>query len=397
MLELCGGSSGISHAAFKRGLTSGGNLDLVTGCDLGDPQVQKAIRHYLDTCDVLVTVLQPNCRSTGPNSWYNSKMHYTTWKKHHDEDLPHIKFCGEVALIQIQKGRYFLREQPVGNWVDEIPPWTRVASSPHIVRTNMDQCMTGAIDEDGTPAKKPTQWMANHECLVTPLRQYRCDMNHDHCCPTNRRLEKLKQYPEKLCEIVVEGIVSLNEQVKYLNEKAFPTTETGSGPGDPATGEVIPRPPPSGWGCPACADNIRKTSPSHTRDRRQCRWYDVEPIHWKCPSCVKDRNRSYKHSLTPGECRFAVPFTLPEDHPRTHDPVRPGSSGDGGEPPDVATTRRGAHPRDPRPRSHAHPSGDASRWTWTLAPKVSSPKTAEGDSYGHVGLCRQRHRAAEDA
>ena len=40
LLELCGGEERISQVAFRRGLVSGGSLDLVTGCDLGDPAVQ---------------------------------------------------------------------------------------------------------------------------------------------------------------------------------------------------------------------------------------------------------------------------------------------------------------------------------------------------------------------
>ena len=93
LLELCGGAGRISQVAFTRGLESGGNLDITTGVDLGNPMAQKAILHYLDTCNVMVTVLQPNCRSTGPNSHYNSVMHYETWNRHHQQDLPHIKFC----------------------------------------------------------------------------------------------------------------------------------------------------------------------------------------------------------------------------------------------------------------------------------------------------------------
>ena len=59
LLELCGGEGRISTVAFQRGLKSGGNLDLTTWCDLGDPTTQRAVMHYLDKCDVLVTVLQP--------------------------------------------------------------------------------------------------------------------------------------------------------------------------------------------------------------------------------------------------------------------------------------------------------------------------------------------------
>eukprot|EP00973_Karenia_brevis_P043056 5961974-Karenia_brevis.AAC.1 len=54
--EICGGEGRISRACFWRGLTSGGNLDLVTGCDLGDKMTQKAINLYLNTCYVMVTI-----------------------------------------------------------------------------------------------------------------------------------------------------------------------------------------------------------------------------------------------------------------------------------------------------------------------------------------------------
>ncbi len=40
LLELCGGAGRISQVAFRRGLLSGGNVDLLTGCDLGDPRTQ---------------------------------------------------------------------------------------------------------------------------------------------------------------------------------------------------------------------------------------------------------------------------------------------------------------------------------------------------------------------
>eukprot|EP00959_Pyramimonas_sp_CCMP1952_P322385 6746206-Pyramimonas_sp.AAC.1 len=73
MLELCGGSGGISQLAFSRGLSSGGNLDTRSLVALGSKDVQDAVMHYLDV----------NC---------------DTPHEHHKEDLPHIKFCGKVVI-----------------------------------------------------------------------------------------------------------------------------------------------------------------------------------------------------------------------------------------------------------------------------------------------------------
>ena len=120
LVEFCGGAGRISQVAFRRNLESGGNLDLTTQCDLGDPTTQRAINHYLKTCHVLVAILQPNCRTVGRPSYFNAQVNPETWYKHHKEDRPHLKYCGEVAPLQMHLGRYFLREQPAGTWIDHI-------------------------------------------------------------------------------------------------------------------------------------------------------------------------------------------------------------------------------------------------------------------------------------
>ena len=97
-------------------------------------------------------------------------MYYDTWNQRHQEDLLHIKFCGQVALKQMQLGRFFLREQPTGTWIDQIPPWTIVIAHESVVTQTMDQCMTGAKDEWNQPVKKPIEWTANSETLL-----HQCD------------------------------------------------------------------------------------------------------------------------------------------------------------------------------------------------------------------------------
>ena len=85
-----------------------------------------------------------------------------------------------VALKQMQLGRFFLREQPVRTWIDQIPPWTTVIKHASVVTQTMDQCMTGAKDEWDQPVMKPTEWTANSETLVAPMRRYFCDGTHIH-------------------------------------------------------------------------------------------------------------------------------------------------------------------------------------------------------------------------
>ena len=92
----------------------------------------------------------------------------------------------------MQLGRYFLREQPSGTWIDYIEPWPKNVNSKDVVTQSMDQCMSGCRAADGTPVKQPTEWTANHELLVKPMRKFVCDGSHEHAHPTGKELERLK-------------------------------------------------------------------------------------------------------------------------------------------------------------------------------------------------------------
>ena len=352
LVELCGGAGRISQVAFRRGLVSGGNLDLVTGVDLGDPQVQKAFTHYLETCYVLVVVLQPHCRSVGSFSSYNYQMNYYTWKQHFDEDLPHLQYCGKVALKQMRLGRYFLREQPAGSKLDGVEPWPAVQDHESVKTVLMDQCMAGAKDEQGYPVRKITEWTSNSEILLKPFAKCVCDNSHIHGTPTGKALEKMKLYSWKLCGIVVDGIQAIKQAVKSQavltacqSTSSYPVTSTGTEPSD----EPPVRVPHKGLGCPACNNSLRRDSPQHTRNPKTCRQSHVKPQYWSCPACVDDKGRNPRlsdpgHTFQAGECRFV---------------------GRGPKP------REGAHPREPRATATTHPSSEASGYDATQAEQVS--------------------------
>ena len=337
LLELCGGAGRISQVAFRRNLNSGGNIDLTTGCDLGDPAMQKAINHYLDTCNVLVTILQPNCRSVSKLAYFNATVNHSTWQRHYNEDLPHLKYCGEVALRQLRLNRYFLREQPAGTQLDEIDPWPKVWEYETVESQMMDQCEAGAIDDDGLPVQKKTEWTSNSQSLLEPMVPLQCDGSHIHGAPCNRALEKLKVYPWKLCHAVVTGIKLLKAR---LGSEAYPTVSTGTATDDvPPVAPVIPA---GGSGCPACNANMRRESPLHTRDPNTCRQHRIKPKKWECPACGEREGRYLNprlidpgHTWEKNKCRFSE--WAPQE-------------------------RSGAHPRDPRPRATEHPSSERSSY-----------------------------------
>ena len=228
LIELCGGQGRISTVAFRRGLASGGNLDLVTGCDLGDPKVQEAVNHYLDTCYVLCAVLQPNCRSTGSFSHYNRVHNYNAWHKHHVEDLPHIRYCGHVALRQAKHERYWIREQPSGTTIDDIEPWPAVWKYGNTVGIIIDQCAAGAVDSHQMPVQKPTEMTANEETLLRPLERMKCNRQHEHGTPTGKALERMRVYPWPLCTAIVKGILMLKTKLKrHARAHSYPSVGVG--------------------------------------------------------------------------------------------------------------------------------------------------------------------------
>ncbi len=359
LVELCGGAGRISTVAFRRGLISGGNLDLVTGCDLGDPATQKAINHYFNVCHVLVAVLQPNCRTTGRNSYYNWYANHGTWKKHHEQDLPHIQYCGHIALTQIKKKRFFIREQPAGTWIDHIPPWTEVWKDEAVICQTMDQCMAGCVDSKGVPVKKMTEWVTNHEDLTFHLARFVCNQLHTHSHPTGKELEKLKLYPWKMCNAVVSGILRLKAN---LSKSIYPTThaETQVDPGDRVPGAAAT--PRGGGGCPACWSNLRADCPLHTRVPMKCLHPNETPKVYGCKAC--DDYTNYRnpqghdagHNRVKGKCRF---WKVPDPSP-------------------ISSHRTGAHPREPVPPASSHPSSDTGAYDASLPSAPEQPSSSSG-------------------
>eukprot|EP00959_Pyramimonas_sp_CCMP1952_P259134 5417433-Pyramimonas_sp.AAC.1 len=85
------------------------------------------------------------------------------------EKLPYVKTTFDG---------FYSREQPVGTWVDQAPPWTTLATCKGTCKVNMDQCTTGLRDSHGVLIRKPTEITANHRLLITLFERKRCVGHH---------------------------------------------------------------------------------------------------------------------------------------------------------------------------------------------------------------------------
>ena len=74
MIEFCGGKGRASRVCVRRGLSTGGNSDIVTGVDLNDPEQQSKLHEYIDRARPLVAVLQPTCTACGPQGRQNMSI-----------------------------------------------------------------------------------------------------------------------------------------------------------------------------------------------------------------------------------------------------------------------------------------------------------------------------------
>jgi hypothetical protein len=137
--ELCGGAGRTTRLAIRRRLSTGENFDLQTGVNLDSPDEQNWVLKYLETQRVLVVVMSPSCRSTGPPSRLNRAINYDTWEAHYHEDRPHIAFCGKVALFQLDHGRHFFCEQPHPSYIWNVRPWNEVQKRPELLTIRIDQ------------------------------------------------------------------------------------------------------------------------------------------------------------------------------------------------------------------------------------------------------------------
>ena len=73
-------------------------------------------------------------------------------------------FCVTLARKQMDGGRYFVYEHPKSAVSWDNPNVAKIASTPRVVRTELDQCEFGLVSEDelgNALAKKPTSLLTN--------------------------------------------------------------------------------------------------------------------------------------------------------------------------------------------------------------------------------------------
>ena len=91
----------------------------------------------------------------------------------HVEDLPHLEFCGYIALLQIRRHRFLFADNPWPTWLTHVEPRPRMFNHPSVRAPIFDQCRLGLKSARGRPVKKPSAAICNAEEFAKPFMNLR--------------------------------------------------------------------------------------------------------------------------------------------------------------------------------------------------------------------------------
>eukprot|EP00973_Karenia_brevis_P048993 6794343-Karenia_brevis.AAC.1 len=129
-------------------------------------------------------------------------------RKRWDKAVSHLLFAIELYKLQMESGRLFVHEHPLGASSWNIPDMTSLMNDPRVMKVHGDQCMFGLVTEVAgavIPAKKPTGFLTNCPDIAAEL-DVRCDGSHPHGHLISGRAGKASKYPDGLCKAICRGL-----------------------------------------------------------------------------------------------------------------------------------------------------------------------------------------------
>ena len=345
VVEICGGQARVSQILIsRRNYTVGPNFDLITGIDLLDDKQKRAFWTYMKRYHPLIAIIATPC--TGLKGWsgINRIKNHETWLKSRSVSIPLGELGADVAIFQLQQGKEFLSENPLGSDLYHLEGWKKVAKHPRTMMLRVDMCAAGLIDQETKLSilKASEIWYSN-ERFAESLYDLRCTQDHEHATlqgtyKGENKTHQARIWTWKFAARVAAGVSAIIRDFhKTQKIRAYPVSSSSRTP-----------PPPEGqaptkrnrndnrkWKCPMCIRCAHQDHKDHWFDK-DCKWgSDNTPGHvrrdWSCEACQGEfprQSTNPKHTFEDGDCRF-----YGKDGRR-------------------ATERIGRHPRDPRRPGH---------------------------------------------
>ena len=209
--ELCSGSATLSTHGLLHDYAVGWPIDYRYGFDIADPRVARTLEQTLDTVDVDVMFVSPNCRLWGQST---AQMDPEKREQQREQELPALHTIRNSLEKQMKKGHDWAMEQPkdselffdvgnpIGSFIDE------VRDSLHF--TELDQCEFDAVDADDNLIRKRTLMVST---FPLPHCSRMCTGTHTHVWCQSRckgapgpRTTMAAKYPVALCYAILRDV-----------------------------------------------------------------------------------------------------------------------------------------------------------------------------------------------
>ena len=125
------------------------------------------------------------------------------------EARTHLKFCMRIYQYQLDRGKHFLHEHPLGasSWKEERAEV--LAIDPRVDTTVGDLCQYEMRIDDkkgNTKAvKKPTRWMSSSKEMLARMSKG-CPGDHEHADLLNGQAKFAAIWPNNLCVEILKGM-----------------------------------------------------------------------------------------------------------------------------------------------------------------------------------------------
>ena len=177
MQEIFTTSQRVTTEAQKKGHATGQPLSLETNWDFTKHADREAAKQQVMKEKPFFLVLAFPC---GPWSPLMRLRPSERLDEKQAEGMVFIRFCIELAIIQLEGGRHFLIENPLLAMSWRTPEMVKFIEEHDVWTVGFDQCALGLRGNTGLLHKKPTQILTSSEAVREALMDCKCSRDHAH-------------------------------------------------------------------------------------------------------------------------------------------------------------------------------------------------------------------------